>query len=254
MEVTWQEGLDEAVARLVRMRWGAVRQLARHFGLPEPARGEAGRIAALKRQAVAPEGCGPEMPLAPARGRLVPVAPIAMVRAADGYVPQHVGFAGRDAARAADVWDRMAAQAARAGGEAPFTVQQVATGRAYAALVERHAAFGLRGRSVEVLAGRGGGASDGVMDAVIDEGRRIAAMERAAGGGMALAVRRQRGAGRSGVPVLALVRAVAVDGLDLSAVLRRYGWAAQGPNREAAREALAAALDRMGAACGGLTH
>lgn len=244
MEMTAGCEFDGMVGRLVAARGRALVGLAKVFGVPLPAPTEAGRLAALKARAVAPEACGPEIPLAPARGAVVPFQPVAVVRGRDGYEVQPAGFAGRSGARSADAFDRMADQAGRAGGVDPFTPAQVATGRAYAALVERHAAFGLRGRSVEVLAGRGGGGSDGVMDAVIDEGRRIAAMERAAGHGVALSPLRD-GAGRQAVMVLVLVRMVCVEGLDLSAVLRRHGWAPKGDSRAALRLALGLALDRM---------
>lgn len=245
MEMAWHNELEDTVERLVRLRRAALRSLSKAMGLGLPPEGEAQRLAAVKAAAVAPGSCGPEIPLAPARGRLVAVEPFEMVRTDDGYEAQHVGFAGRDAARATDVWDRMADQARRAGGADPFTPAQVATARTYAAFVERHSAVGLKGRSIET-AGRGrSGASDGVMDLIIDEGRRIVAMERAVGDGLALEVRRQGRPGRVGIATLALVRAVCLEGLTVSEVLVRHGWSAYGDVRAQAQRALGAALDRM---------
>lgn len=245
MDIALQNELAETVQRLVLLRRAALRSLSKALGLGLPPEGEVQRLAAIKAGAVAPESCGPEIPLAPARGRVLPVQPFEMVRTADGYEPQHVGFAGRDAARAADVWDRMADQARRAGGRDPFTPAQVATARTFAVLVERHSAVGLKGRSIET-AGRGGsGAGNGVMDLIIDEGRRIAAMERAVGNGLALAVRRQGKAGRTGIGALVLVRAVCLEGLTVSEVLVRHGWSKYGDSVARAQAALGDALDRM---------
>lgn len=245
MEMALQDELEGTVQRLVMLRRAALRSLSKAMGLALPPEGEGQRLAALKAGAVAPDSCGPEIPVAPARGRLLPVHPVEMVRTDDGYEAQHVGFAGRDAARASDVWDRMADQARRAGGADPFTPAQVAAARTYAALVERHSAVGLKGRSIET-AGRGGsGARDGVMDLIIDEGRRITAMERNVGAGLALEVQRKGKGVRTGIPTLVLVRAVCLEGLTVSEVLVRHGWSAYGDVRSQAQRALAAALDRM---------
>ena len=245
MDIAIENELGDTVQRLLMLRRAALRSLSKAFGLGLPPEGEGQRLGAIKAASVAPESCGPEIPLAPARGRLLAVEPFEMVRTAEGYEAQHVGFAGRDAARAADVWDRMADQARRAGGADPFTPAQVATARTYAMLVERHSAVGLKGRSIET-AGRGGAsAGDGVMDLIIDEGRRIAAMERAVGAGLAMAVRRQGKAGRTGIGALVLVQSVCLQGLSVSEVLVRHGWSKYGDTVARAQAALGQALDRM---------
>ena len=245
MDIALENELGDTVQRLLMLRRAALRSLSKALGLGLPPEGEGQRLGAIKAASAAPDSCGPEIPLAPARGRLLSVSPFEMVRTADGYEAQHVGFAGRDAARAADVWDRMADQARRAGGRDPFTPAQVATARTYAMLVERHSAVGLKGRSIET-AGRGGAsAGDGVMDLIIDEGRRIAAMERAVGNGLALAVRRQGKAGRTGIGALVLVQSVCLHGLTVSDVLVRHGWSKYGDTVSRAQAALGAALDRM---------
>lgn len=252
MDLTMQEELAAAAARLFGMRLAALRSLARQMGLAPPALTEADRIAALRAAATPPAACGPDMPAALARGVLVEVEPLRVLPtvsvdrgvASVGYEPQHAGYRGRNAARALDVWDRMAQAALRTGAPSPFSRAQVATARRYAALVERHSSVGLRCVSVE--AGRGGGGGDGgFMVAVIREGNLIRSMERAVGGGFAVEVRRAGGLRRS-IPVLTLLREVACEGRAVSAVLTRYGWAKKGDLVAQASAALAAALDRMG--------
>ncbi len=243
-------GLHRAALRHLGRKLAALRMVARWEALDLPPATEADRIAALKARAVPPAACGPDMPAAPARGPLVALPPMAMVRTEDGYDLQHSGWRGRDAARARDVFDAMADQARRAGGAAPFTPRQVAAGRLYAVLVERHSCVGLKGRSVEVQRGTvSAGRADGVMDRILDEGRRIARMRAAAaaapGGGLALAVQRQRKAGRRAVAVADLVESVCLQGRALDHVLRAHGWACDAPARAQLQKALAAALDRM---------
>lgn len=251
MEAEAMTDLDGTVLRMLDIKRAGLRAVARWLRVDLPADTESGRLAAIRARSVAPASCGPEIPVAPARGRLVAVQPVEMRRVADGYEPQHVGWAGRDAARASDVWDRMADQARRAGGHDPFTRVQKGVARDYAALVERHSAVGLKGRSIETMMGGrgGGGAGRDVMDLILDEGRRIAAMEQAAGPVMALVVQRQGKGQRAGIPVLVLVRSVCLDGMTVSEVLRRHGWSTYGDVRAMAQQALADALDRM-ALCG----
>lgn len=238
--------INATVLRMVARRTDAVRAVARQFGLPDPTMGEEDRLAVLKAKAVAPESCGPDVPVAPARGRVVPVAPVVMRLTNDGWQPEHGGWRGRDASRAADVFDEMARQARRAGGEDPFTARQVAAGRLYAAMVERHSAVGLKGRSIEtMLSGRSGRGGDGIMDAILDEGERIASMRAAIGDGWALAVVRQSKRQRTPLTVRELVDRVCLRGQTISEVLEACGWSVYGEAREWARTALADALERI---------
>jgi hypothetical protein len=243
--------IDEAALSVLALRlvgcWTeALRSVARARGLPPPLLSEGDRVAYLKARAVAPESCGPDMPVAPAKGQMLAVQPMAMQMGDDGPVLVHTGFRGRDAARARDVWDEMADQARRAGGVAPFSAAQVATGRAYAALVERHEACGLRGISVEtMMAGRGGSGGGGFMDAVLAEGRRLAALRREIGDGVALEVHRRSRRARDVVTVRALVDGVCLGGRTVADQLRRSGWDTNGPMLDKARGVVAAALDRM---------
>lgn len=238
--------IEATVLRMVARRTEVVRAIASAMGLKDPTMGEGDRLATLKARAVAPETCGPDMPVAPARGRMVRVAPVAMQLTDEGWAPQHGGFRGRDAARAADVFDEMARQARRAGGDDPFTQRQKGAGRAYAALVERHSAVGLKGRSVEtMLTGRSGRGGDGVMDIILDEGAEIAAMRSAVGDGWALVVVRQSKRKRTPLTVSELVDRVCLRGETVSAILDACGWSVYGESRDWARAALAEALDRM---------
>lgn len=241
-----QKRIEATVLRLVALKTDAVRAYAKRLGLPAPILCPADRMAAMKGRAVAPEACGPSMPIAPARGRLLRVEPVAMLLTAEGWVPKHGGYRGRDAARAADVFDEMDLQAARAGGGRPFTARQIAAGRTYAALVERHASVGIKGRSVETASGGGGQAgSGGIMDLILDEGRAIASMRAAIGDGWALAVVRASKRKRTALLARDLVDRVCLQGQTISTVLAACGWSACGDTRAMARDAMAAALDRM---------
>jgi len=185
--------------------------------------------------------------VAPARGPM---------RLVEGYELLAGGTRRRAGAhwQAVDVFDRMCRDAwlrhRRAGGDVagfadPFSAGQICVGRDYRGLVERHEAGGMRCASLET-AGRAAGTGGEFIDAFIAEGREIELLRRRIGAGQAL--RRIRPSKRGSKAVItdrALVDLVCLWGLDLSAVLRRHGWAVYGANRAAARAALGAALDRM---------
>jgi hypothetical protein len=248
MQLEIDEPAMEALTLRLVARWtDALRSVAREMDLPPPLLSEAERMAYLKARAVAPESCGPDMPVAPAKGPMLAVQPMAMQMSDAGPVLVHTGFRGRNAARARDVWDEMADQARRAGGAAPFSAAQVATGRAYAALVERHEACGLPARPVEtMMAGRGGSGGGGYSEAVLKEGRRLDKLEAAIGAGVALEVQRRSRRARGVVTVRALVDGVCLHGRTVADQLRRAGWCAtDAATVRQARDAVAAALDRM---------
>jgi hypothetical protein len=210
------------------------------------------RCALVLAAGAVPEGISEAIPVAPARGALEPFVELEIVRSTDGSERvQRANYLDRGAGRVADAFTRMErrrpARERREVGPL-FTPGQVAMGRAYAALAERCAASGVKGVSLEVMASRSGGGSGGFMDAVIADHERLRAMERRIGDGVALAVRRVRpgvrGA-RSGIRCRRLVDMVCLGGASLSEVLAAHGWAVKGETREAARLALAAALDRM---------
>lgn len=232
-----------AVAQIASIKRAMVRRLASNLGIACPGDDEDQRLQSMLDAARAPESCGPEIPVAPARGRVLSFAPQAVRPTATGYEVQHDGFRGRDAARAVDVFDVMLQQVARRGGEAPFTPGQIEAGRTYAMLVERHSSVGLRCISVESQ--RGSGSAGGAfMDAVLAEGEVIRRMEAAIGMGLALEVQRETGARRD-IPIRRLVDMVCLEGRSVTAALKAHGWAVYGEIRAQAYAALGDALDRM---------
>lgn len=128
---------------------------------------------------------------------------------------------------------------------APFTPGQIAVAADYVALVERRAAGGMRCASME--AGREGGGGGEFIDAFVRSGRFLDDLHRRIGSGVVLSVRRTMGSDnvRTSITARMLVDEVCVAGRDLSAVLRRYGWAPFGLLRRDLRVGLCAALDRM---------
>jgi len=238
-----------AVAQIASIKRAMVRRLAGNLGIACPGDEEDQRLQTMLDAARAPESCGPEIPVAPARGRILAYAPQAVRPTATGYEVQHDGFRGRDAARAADVFDVMLQQVARRGGEAPFTPGQIEAGRTYAMLVERHSSVSLRCISIESQ--RGSGSAGGAfMDAVLAEGEVIRRMEAAIGMGMALEVQRETGARRD-IPIRRLVDMVCLEGKSVTAALRAFGWPVYGGVRGQAYAALGDALDRMRTAAPG---
>lgn len=219
---------------------------------------EAARLGALMVKGAPPLACGPDIPVAPARGAMTAFRPIELV-------PGSVGLArdtghwerGEDqrrrAGRLKDVFDRMADGAALRGeGEghsAPsFTPGQVQVARDYRNLVERHAAGGVRCASLETAGRRSGGAGGEFIDAFVTEGRKLEAMQRRIGTGAAM--RRLRPSKRGGAATGLITDRVLVDMVclgdkHLGEVLSAHGWSVQTDALNTLRKALAAALDRM---------
>lgn len=215
---------------------------------------EAVRLLKMHLRAVPPVECGPEMPIAPARGAMRVVASRRMV----GAMSVRDGFSRMEEA---DVFDRMERAARDAWSKAlsllpeaeqarlryvpPFSSGQVAMARRYRALVESHSAGGMK---CSTLDGSGGGDGAGFMDAYLAEGDELLRLWRAIGPGVAMPLRRVRPSARGSrisIKDRALVDAVCLAGRSISEVLRAHGWADKGEYRAAARVALAAALDRM---------
>lgn len=217
---------------------------------------ERARVADLLARATPPDACGPEMPVAPARGPMLAFTPRKVVQTEAGnYRSVSDGYVGRRAARVADAFDTMTRKAfeahGRAGGDEadfvpPFSVGQVEAGREYAALVERVASSGLGCVSLEA-AGRGGGGGEGVQAAVFRDIERLRFLRARVGHGLAKEVRRIRpdGAKRRVIWARVLVDQVCIEGLSLSEVLDRHKWPVNGRERDALRAALCSALDRM---------
>lgn len=219
---------------------------------------EAARLAFVRGAGAVPAECGPEIPVAPARGAVQAFDFAMAYRAADGRLQSMpAGFARRKTLRRADVFDRMAAQSQRrskAGKDAPglLTATQVAMARHYRDAVEDHEAGGMRCSSVEAMPSGSGGTREGFTDHRLALSRKLDAWHAAVGPGCALAIRRvrpsERGPGptrRVNIPDLVLLQLIAVQDMDASAVLRRHGWSASTANIGRIMGALGAALDRM---------
>lgn len=217
--------------------------------------GEVARMSEVRARGAVPEACRPGViPEAPARGPVALYRETEVVPQADGTTRvqdrNHHGFA---ALRRADAFDVMEAQARRAHrGDAaafapPFTPGQVAMGRHYAAVFERHAGGGIKCSSVEGRVGGDGRGGD-FMDRLLEDRRTLDALIRRIGSGVALSIRRVRPSSRGtrrAITDRALVDGVCLAGQTVTDVLRAHGWADKGDTRKAARGALAAALDRM---------
>jgi hypothetical protein len=207
------------------------------------AKAEARRVVAMLAHAAPPADVGP-VPVAPARGAQRIVTDYV---ALPGGMRRAVGKRLEEA----DVFDRMHAQAQRRHGDsdavfvAPFSHGQIGMARHYRTLTERHAAGGVRCSSME--AGRGGSGGE-FMDAYLAIGRELDRLHARIEDVRGDALRRVRPSERAGhgvVTVRALVDGVCLGNLTLDQVLARHGWACKGAYRQALRQALAAALDRM---------
>lgn len=218
---------------------------------------ERARLDAVLSRATPLDGCGPAIPVAPARGPQMVVTPRRMVpdaKDATGWKVEDMGWRGFNAVRAADVFDDLARRAAKRNEASPFSPGQVHIGRLYRDLVERHDAGGMRCASLE--AGRGCGPSAGgeFIDAFIEEGRVIALLRRRIGSGVAMAVRRVRPSARGGAGARVIHDRVLVDeiclhGRSFRAVLERHGWTVSARNISMLLEPLACALERMSGHC-----
>nr|WP_296429708.1 hypothetical protein [Roseovarius sp. BRH_c41] len=218
---------------------------------------ERARVADLLARATPPDACGPEMPVAPARGPMLAFTPRKVVQTEAGnYRSVSDGYVGRQAARVADAFDNITRKAFEAheklgGGDAafvpPFSVGQVEIGREYAALVERVASSGLGCVSLETSGGGGGNGGEGVQAAVFRDIERLRMLRRRMDTGLARKVRRERPNGdkRRSILVRVLVDQVCVHGMSLDAVLRAHGWGINTRCRDGLRSALCGALDRM---------
>lgn len=127
----------------------------------------------------------------------------------------------------------------------PFGPGHVSIAAIYRALAEWREGSGIKLSSME--AGRGGSGSGVFIDRFIDEGARLKSLHLAIGDGWAMRPQRamDRGNARRPISVRAAVDLVVLGGQDLTAVLKRFGWEADGKNRKALRLAICAALDRM---------
>lgn len=214
-------------------------------------RNEALRMAEIRAASLPPAECGPDIVAAPARGPSIAVHRIELVpQGGDKWAAATVGYGGRAAVRAADVFDLMLAAAVRAKRPAPLTPGQIAHGRRYRDLVELVSAGGLKLSSLgRLAAGSGGGQSDlDWLDRHLSLVAEVDAMRRRVGSGVSMAVRRVRPSARGSrvsIPDQAIVDMVCIGDRSLSQVLRAHGWATHGAARDALLLALCGALDRM---------
>ncbi|SNT76725.1 hypothetical protein [Paracoccus seriniphilus] len=214
---------------------------------------ERARIEAILARAMPAEGCGPAIPVAPARGASRSVTPQAMVpdpRDKTGWKAESMGWRGFKAAVALDIFDRLAMNAARRKQPPPFTKGQVSIARLYRDLVERHDAGGMKLASLEGRMTSGSGTGRDFMDAYLAEGDAIRRLRASIGTGVAMQVRRVRPSARGGQgarPILDrhLVDAVCLHGKSLRQVLRDHRWSDDGKHAKALTSALRSCLDRM---------
>lgn len=216
-------------------------------------RNEQERFEALIARAVPAEGCGPEIPIAPARGPSRSVTPHVMMpdpQDKTGWKTEETGWRGFKAAQAIDIFDQLALKAAKRKQEPPFTKGQVNAARLYRDLVERHSAGGMKLASLEGRVASGSGKGGDFMDAFLSEGEAIRRMQRAIGNGVAMQVRRVRPSTRGGqsarnIRDRDLVDAICLQGKSLRRVLEVHGWSTDGKNVQRLIRALALILDRM---------
>lgn len=206
---------------------------------------EADRISALLANATPPADLV-AAPVAPARGAM---------RLVDNIERLPGGARRRDGrhGRMLDQLSIMNRQAwllheGRGGDEddfaPPFDPAQVGMALRYQALVERHDAAGMKCASAEVRAVAGSGGTGDFMLAYVKESQELNMIRSRIGAGLALEVKRGS-TGRRDITTRALVDAVCLHGMDLTAVLRAHGWANGAPYRKSLRDAMAFALDRM---------
>lgn len=210
---------------------------------------EAMRIAEVRALGSVPPEVGPDIIAAPARGPVRVFEGRAVYPKGEGeFELKPSGFAGRKSLRRADSFDVMTAKAARHKKSAPFSPSQVAIGRHYRDLVERHDAAGVKCASLEGAASRGGGSGGGFIEALLRDRDEIAELQRRIGAGAAMVVRRIRPSSRGSRLTITdrrLVDMVCLDEKTISDVLRGHGWAIKSALIRALNQSLCDALDRM---------
>lgn len=206
---------------------------------------EALRVEGIKARAMPPAEMA-AAPVAPARG---PQALVANYTVTGGGMRQrdgaHFQALSPLAVFVAQAWLRHKARGTAEGFVPPYAPGQVAMAEMYAALAEWRSGSALRCSTLE--GGTAGGGSGHFIDTFMERGRALAALQAAIGDVVALSPRRNmdRGNARRAISARAVVDMVCLAGLDLSEVLRRFGWEGNGRNRRDLRAALCAALDRM---------
>jgi hypothetical protein len=206
---------------------------------------EAKQVRAMLDQATPPPGMR-AAPVAPARG---PQAMVPSFTVTAGGMRRIEGMHWRGlsplAAVVAQARMRHETRKPDAPFVPPYSPAQVAMAEMYAALVEWRDGSAMKCASLE--AGREGGGSGHFIDSFMDRGRKLAELQVRIGDGVAMDVRRHmdRGNARARITVRAAVDMVCLAGVDLTEVLRRFGWEPDGKNRKVLRTAMCGALDRM---------
>lgn len=217
------------------------------------------RVAGIIARAMPAEGCGPAIPIAPARGPSVAVTPNVVMpdeKSETGYKVEATGWRGFRAARAIDVFDtldqREAVRARKEGRHPvpPFSKAQVTIARHYRDLVERHDAGGMRCASLEARGSGGGSSGSEFIDAYLATGIEIQQLRQRVGAGAAMVVRRVRPSAR-GKATASIIRdrdlidAVCLHGKSFREVLDGHGWTGTSRNIALLVDALKLSLDRM---------
>jgi hypothetical protein len=137
------------------------------------------------------------------------------------------------------------ADAAGAVALLPFNGGHIAIAAIYRALVEWREGSAMKCIGFD---NGGGGAGSGLfIDTFMEQGERLDHLRAAIGTGKVMVPRRNmdRGNSRVAITARALVDMVVVEGRDLSSVLVRHGWVANGLHRKELRTQLVEVLDRM---------
>lgn len=200
---------------------------------------EAERMQVVRDLGSVPDVVGPAPVNAPARGPVVTFSEVKAYPKGDGdFEFKAAGHAGRRGMRRADAFDVMAARS-RSGS--PLSEGQVAMGRHYAQLFERHSAGGVKCSSLEASSGGGSGGS--FMDAMLRTSRELDRLRERIGDVVVLEVRRD--GARRVLMARQVVDAVALEGLTVAQLLRRDGWSVGGSNSRKVMDGLRLALERM---------
>lgn len=229
-----RDGVEEVAARMER----AARR----------AEDEQARMDDVRGLGFVPSDVGP-IPEAPARGPVRAAQRVAFYPdGEDGWASKPSGYMGRKTLERADSFDVIAAKAARHKKPSPFSPAQVAMGRFYRDLVEKHESAGVKCSSLEGLSQRSAGSGSDFMDAVLRDRERITVLRKRIGSGSAMVVRRIRPSDRGARVTIMdrrLVDIVCLEDGTITDVLRKHGWAVNADLVKALNRGLADALDRM---------
>lgn len=202
------------------------------------------RRAQMLADATPPEAMA-AAPVAPARGTMQLVR---NWQATPGGMRREVGAHWRVACALVAMNGQATARAERRDVAVilPFTESQIAVADDYRTITEWRDGSGLKCASVEAV-GRASGGSGLFIDTFVERGRWLATLHARIGDGFALSPRyaMDRSNARRAISDRVLVDSVVLGGMDLSAVLKRHQWQADGKNRKALKLSLCNALDRM---------